>query len=771
VTARTAWAVLAALLLALLVVVRFETIDAQGTVRARTAVVVWGAVDRALANVEDGFPARSVHRAALGVTLTGMFVLLWSVLRVRDDSDAAGTHASVSRWELARARARLRAIVFPGDVPKTTTLACAAGMALIALAAAWQLGAFVIHAGGSTIPDTFASIDHPFHVARAEALRQSLLRGESLRWVANHQGGYPAEYYPFGFAYGVVTFWALLGGAIPLAVAYKLTVIAVLLAPGLVYWWMARRDGWSPLVPLAAFALHLAAPGGTWHGGANELVSMGLAPNVSSALLAVVFMIAALDTAFTGRARALAWAALAGAAALWCNPRGGVALTACAVGAWAVVVAARPTFHAARATALRLGMIAALVALLAAPVVVSLWRFRDLYHFVHYGSYESSFAYLTASVQAVSFVGVGLAVVGTVNALLTLQARPLTGAAVLVSSVYSVLTIVLTFVAGAARLMPQLETTRLMPFQRFLMLYLAAAGFCVLARWTMTRLAPARARRAELAMALVIASVGMAAGAFLPVPKRSGAPQIESQESAVRRVVDATSPDKAVLVVGSALSTHQQLWAPMVADRAFFYDNWMWYWHTRHAGPYHPFETAWYSPARIAEVFSRAYLAQHGIGAVIVADALRPEADATTHLRRIGDGTYTPYLVTDATPVATFGDVPADVTTISNHAIAVQSQNAAGDLLVRRNWFPRWRAMVNGRATAVERTESGYMRIPVPAGHAVVTIHYGLDAVDWTARLAAMGGLVLVIVLNMRTAGQQTPVPRRAAEPDAATRS
>ena len=629
-------------------------------------------------------------------------------------------------------------------------------MALIALAAAWQLGAFVIHAGGSAIPDTFASVDHPFHVARAEALRQSLLKGESLRWVANHQGGYPAEFYPFGFAYGVVTFWALLGGAIPLAVVHKLTVIAVLLAPGLVYWWMARRDGWSPLVPLGAFALHLAIPGGTWHGGASELVSMGLAPNVSSALLALVFMIAAFEGACRGGARAHAWAALAGAAALWCNPRSGVALIACTAGAWAAVVAARPTLHVARAAAVRLGMIAALVALLAAPLIVSLWRFGDLYHFIRYSSYGSSREYLTASLGAVSVAGAGLAAVGAVSALLTFRARTLTAAAVLVLSVYSGLTIVLTFVAGAAAVVPQLETTRLMPFQRLLMLYLAAAGGCVVARWTMTRLSQARTRRAELAVVLVMTVAAMVAVAFLPVPKRSGVRQMESQESALRKVVDASPPDTAVLVVGSALSTHQQLWAPMVADRAFFYDNWMWYWHTRHAGPYNPLETAWYSPARTAEVFSRAYLAQHGIGAVIVADPLRPQADTTTHLRRIGGGMYTSYLVTDATPVATFGDVAADTTTISNHVITVQSQDAAGDLLVRRNWFPRWRAMVNGRATAVERSENGYMRIPVPAGHVTATVYYAVDAVDWTARVAAMSGLVLAIVLHLRTGGRRT---------------
>ena len=39
------------------------------------------------------------------------------------------------------------------------------------------------------VPSTFAAVDHPFHLARAETLRQALADGHLLRWVGSHQGG------------------------------------------------------------------------------------------------------------------------------------------------------------------------------------------------------------------------------------------------------------------------------------------------------------------------------------------------------------------------------------------------------------------------------------------------------------------------------------------------------------------------------------------------------------------------------------------------------
>jgi len=34
-----------------------------------------------------------------------------------------------------------------------------------------------------------------------------------------------------------------------------------------------------------------------------------------------------------------------------------------------------------------------------------------------------------------------------------------------------------------------------------------------------------------------------------------------------------------------------------------------------------------------------------------------------------------------------------------------------GNILVRQNWHPRWRAVLNGRAAAIHETPEGFMRI------------------------------------------------------------
>lgn len=763
---RIVWAVLATMLLALLAVVPFPTTDARGVVRHQPALEVWGAVAPRLADLPSELPLPLTYGVALTVTAIGMFVLLAAALGARHDGPDPGADTWSVPWELLRARARLRALSSGVDLPPHTARACAAAIAVISLAACWRLGGFVIHADGSTIPDSFASIDHPFHVARAEALRQALLGGENLRWVGNHQGGYPAEYYPFGFAYGVVTIWALLAGVVSLPVVHKLTVIAVLLAPGLIYWWMARRDGWSPVVALSAFALHLVVTGGPWHGGANELVAMGLGPNVAAAILAVVFMVLLVDALRPTNRRAMAWAALAGAAALWCNPRSGVALVAGGVGAWTALLAAAPALSVARAMTVRLVTIAGLSVLLAAPLLASLLRFGDLYHFIRYEAYASSTEYLAASIDAVSMPAMALAVVGVCSALLLYRARPVTAATALSVVVYGGATLVLSGSESASRLIPQLEATRLMPFQRFVILYLAATGLYVLVRWIATQVSDARLSEKRLNFVAIPGGLilGLAGVAFLPAPERSSAPQMESLREALHTAMDITPADTAVLVIGSALSTHQQLWAPVVGDRAFFYDNWMWYWHTRHQGPYNPGETSWYNSAKISDVFSRAYLSRHGIGAVIVTGSAQELATGVTHLIKVGDGTYTPYLVADPVPIATFGQHAPDSAIVTNHVIQVDSTSASGDLVVRRNWFPRWRAVVNGRQVQINRTDDGYMQVPVSRrGHITATIYYALDAIDVSARLAAVLGLVTVVVLHMpRRAGANGGAALRA---------
>ena len=78
---------------------------------------------------------------------------------------------------------------------------------LVALYVAVRMGALAISvdvdtSGGTAhLPNTFASVDHPFHVARAAMVWRELASGNVLRWIGQHQGGYPVEFYPLGEAW------------------------------------------------------------------------------------------------------------------------------------------------------------------------------------------------------------------------------------------------------------------------------------------------------------------------------------------------------------------------------------------------------------------------------------------------------------------------------------------------------------------------------------------------------------------------------------------
>src|SRR5262249_16984377 len=97
----------------------------------------------------------------------------------------------------------------------------------------------------------------------------------------------------------------------------------------------------------------------------------------------------------------------------------------------------------------------------------------------------------------------------------------------------------------------------------------------------------------------------------------------------------AAKPGTALLVLGSALSWHQPLWAPLWTARPLVYDNWLWFWHPFHFGtPGYVFENgnAYPDPE---ETLRPEYLAHHGIGAVVVTGTVRGTAARAPGLQRI----------------------------------------------------------------------------------------------------------------------------------------
>ena len=721
----------------------FDTIDRTGMLRVRSALFVW---EWALARLPIVGPAaliRLLFTGALGTALAGFFVLIALASAVEDDQAPAPLPATSTT---ALVRSALGRVGWRSGPAR----ACGVAMGALALFVAWRTGVFAA-TRVLGVDDTFASFDHPFHIARAQTLIRSLLDGHMIRWVANHQGGYPAEFYPFGFAWFEAGLWGLAGGAVSIAIVHRVAVILLFVAPGLLFAVMTRRDGWPPLVALAAFVLHIAVPGDMWGGGYGELVYVGLVANISAGLFVVVSMAGAADGFATGSRRAVAVAAAAAAAAIWCNPRSVIGLVVCVGAAW--IVASWRT-SSARSNALRLLIMASLSALLAAPELLSLIRYRHLYFFIRYTSYANVLDYIASSIDTVSVPGLLFAGVGLLVAISANRERYVTRTTAAALVAYVVTTLVFSF--GAASLVEQLETTRLMPVQRLLTTYLAAVGLHAIASIAVERLRAPRwtAATAQVAVITVVLVVYVGTTRLMPFwsrglfeVQRSGVPAMATFQQVLNIAGNEAPPGTAILVVGSAVSSHQQLWAPVRLDRLFFYDEWMWYWQTKHRGPYDPTRTSKYDPDRIDEVFERTYLDENAIGAVLVESSVQFAADAAPALRRMFGGAYGLYLVDRPVPVVTFDGAPATRLTIENEMIAADGLSRTGEALVRRNWFPRWRAVVNGRPAPVIETEDGYMRVPVPPGPVHLVLTYALERVDVASRGAAITGVVVFLAL------------------------
>ena len=655
-----------------------------------------------------------------------------------------------------------------------------------------------------SIVNTFATVDHPFHAARAETLRRSLADGQPLRWIANHQGGYPAEFYPLGVAWLEVGVWAVLLGLLPMMAVHKLVVIGLFLLPGLAFWQMARGERRSAGAAVLAFAAHVAVPGGSYSGGYRELVEWALVTNVAAAIATVFVLHWATLYVSTGSRVAAVGAVIAATAAICTNPRSLIALGVVGIGAWVAAVVAGAGWT--RATG-RLALIGGVAGLLAAPELMSLARFQGLYFFLRYSGYATWREYLDASVTAVSWPVFGLALLGIAsgvgqaaagfsrrrqaaknlsdhesrtvttpvestydrrsqprrgfvsiarrfNAGKRSRTAPFQPATTVASAVALVLYAVTTGMVGAfsgdGEALANLEATRLMPVQRLLTIYLAAAALETLligaigrSRWMARDLGLALAALLILAWFLTpLGGLDDDERTLFPVAT-TGVADTADFEAAIDAADAAAPPGTAILIIGSTLGWHQQLWAPTRTDRPLYYDDWLWYWHTRHPGPYDYQQGHFYPVPALA--LDRSYLERQAIGAVVVSGRTQAAATASPELGLIRTGTYDVYAVQAPTPIATLPDGAApDTLTANPHGLRLSGQSAGGEVLIRRNWFPRWQATVNGDPTPVTRTADGYMTVVIPPGPITLELTYSVDNRDWLARIASLVGASLV---------------------------
>jgi len=606
------------------------------------------------------------------------------------------------------------------------------------------------------VPDTFASMDHPFHVSRAETLRQSLAHGEMPQWFADHQGGYPVEFYPLGVPWMEVGLWTLALGMWPMAAIHKLFVTLVFLAPAGLFYLMARQDGRPLVMAWMAFALLVLLPGQQLQGGYTELVYMGLISNVAASIAACVVLPLLSSFVSGGSWRVAGAAALAAGLALYTNPRSALALLV--IGIAVVLVHGRqPSTRSGVALGhvfTRLGAVAGLSALIAAPELLSLARFSDLYYFVRYSTYESLPDFIRASTQAVSLPVLVLAL-GGAAASWRLPGLPVARTAALALIAYVAITLGVNSAEGST-LLPQLEATRLMPFQRLLTIYLGAFMLhALLVRFDVGGRVRVPPHAGVVGATAVLAIAVLWPALLIPVYHRSLWPVESTAQPAMVDFADAvtraraTAPTgTAVLVIGTEISQHQQLWAPSIAAGPFFYDDWMWYWHASHAGVYEPCCESAY--ATRGSALQRGYLQRHAVGAIAVAGDARPVAAASPELEWRHTGpfdTYDVFAVRQPTTIVTWPGAGVIDMVVDRERLQARGAGAGGPASIRHNWHPRWQATVNGEAATVARTGDGYMSVPVPAGSVELALSYRRDAVDWIGLGAAGAGWLLAFGL------------------------
>lgn len=616
-------------------------------------------------------------------------------------------------------------------------------------------------AGSASLSNTFASVDHPFHVARAETLWRELQAGRLLRWVGQHQGGYPVEFYPLGEAWLEVGVRALSLGTLSAGGAHTIAVYLIFLAPGVAFLAMAAQDRLSPAVALLALCLHVALPGGWYDGGYTELVQWGLVTNVAGTAVALLMFPLLIRFLAGGAGWAGGLAALLAAFAVYTNPRSLVALAALGAGAWLTLLLwSRPgAWDATR----RLALVTGAAALLAATELLALLRFGGLYTFVQYSGYESLASFTSTSVATVGLPVVIVAIAGAVVAVAR-RAGLVMRSTVVALVAYVLVTLAVAFVPAIADLAAQLEPTRLMPLQRLLTIYLAAAG----ASAALTRLGQRIAPRlrwlpagvtAALAMTLLLLWTRPLAnplpdpaspvipGAGLYRVARSAQPVQADLEAAVRAADTAAAEGTSLLVLGSALSWHQQLWAPLWTERPLFYDNWLWYWHPWQVGTpgYRP-EAGHHYPDPQATLDAD-YLARQGVGAVVVTGQARDTAASSWLLRPVRQGVYDVYVVREPVTVVTFGGDNAARSRLENDLLAASATVAGSPVDVRQNWFPRWSARVDATGEPVMRRDDGYMAAAPPEPASGAEFRYSVQAMDWLARGLALLGLVGVVAI------------------------
>lgn len=679
-----------------------------------------------------------------------------------------------------------------------------------------RLGAFhwytsfpLVRADGSVVPlpDTFASIDHPFHIAKERAVIEALQRGWLPRWFASPQGGFPAEFYPTGADLIVALVYFLGLGFMPVAIAHKLVIIGVFLLLPIGYWLLGTRDRLPGAVIFIAALFHLLLRGGWPVGGSRGLIDVGLWPDVFASYLPLFVLVWGADWLRFGRRRGLLVAAGTAALALYSNPRSsiGIALAllalavsaawelrqADAVDAGAGKLAGTPGEGRTAASvwpdagyggrlarlAPRLALLGTLIGLLAAGILVPLRAHQPLYHFTHYVAFNSWGDVWREYRDNLQPWVVLLAGAGFVSAW---REGFYTRVIALLLPLSYVAVLLVGWRFQTFPLFAQLEGPRLLTLLRPATLFLAALGLVRLCT-----LPASLARRPALVSMSGIFAAALAGWLLLSpasplVARDRGLPPLRPVSSpastveprmpatfrsestdqpiftAIARSADqlrqaSTANDKP-LIIGNPLSWHASFWIPALTGIDAYHSDWLWFWRTVSYGNE---ELLLSEP----DALDLAFLRRHGLTLVML-DVARSDlltlAATKPYLRQLDAGTPGGYALYRVEPeavgeasyngwVSLSGGRLTDLRRQPERLVARAVMPQPGEMRFIINAFPGWRATVNGQSVAPRTTADGYMAVPVPAGTVAVTLEYGLDAAGWLARVLVVLGIISAV--------------------------
>ena len=649
---------------------------------------------------------------------------------------------------------------------------------------------------GPRLPTTFASIDHPFHLAKERATVDALRRGWLPRWFANHQGGFPTEFYPAGGDAIVALVYFLGLGLLPLAICHKLVLIGVLFVPPLAYCALARRERLPLSVAVLAAVLHLFVRGTWWGGGSRELIDMGLWANVLAATLPLLLILWGADYLRRGDRRGLLLATGAATLAVYTNPRAifGIVAAGAALGLvaasehlrlWPVVArlrgwprratmthghasAVRAWQHPLALLAGRAALATLLVGLLSAALLLPLRAHQHLYHFTHFLHFASARQVWHDYQEALGWPLIPLAGLGLGLGLLRrgFYSRVI---ALLLPLSYLVVTL-----AGwhfqDQPVFAQLEGPRLMPLLRPPTLFLAALGAHETLRTLLrlVRLPGATMLTGGLTVALAVWLLLAPRSPLdrehygLPLEETTNQPAFTAIAQAALTFAAASTPADKPLIIGNPLSSHASFWVPALTGRAVYHHDWLWFWRTvAYASPDVLADAR--SPLVLADergALEREFLARHGL-TMLLLDARRGDllalAATKPYLWPLDPGVPGGYAIYRVDPAA---GVPNGWITLSSGAISALDvrpehlaawghTDRAGVARIIVNAFPRWRARVNGEPAPIVPSEEGYMLVVVPAGEVSLVLDYTTVPVDWLARGLVTLGLLLLLGLTV----------------------